>query len=155
MRSLDERLLHAQGDLNLNICEAHAFNTTDHFTLDVFVVNGWSGEVSMDAHCPLAQHKCTIPGMQFCMQLPWRTLQDLNLMLYCCLQRYLEKQIACAACPLNSVVGNWCSDTAVACAVSREWMTWRRCSGSGCNSCQPPWTGSHLSRAAAAGMRPW
>lgn len=34
-----------QGDLNLNICEAHAFNTTDRFTLDVFVVNGWSGEV--------------------------------------------------------------------------------------------------------------
>ncbi len=34
-----------QGDLNLNICEAHAFNTTDRFSLDVFVVNGWSGEV--------------------------------------------------------------------------------------------------------------
>ena len=34
-----------QGNLNLNICEAHAFNTTDKFTLDVFVVNGWSGEV--------------------------------------------------------------------------------------------------------------
>ncbi len=31
-----------QGDLNLNIAEAHAFNTTDRFTLDVFVVNGWS-----------------------------------------------------------------------------------------------------------------
>ena len=34
-----------QGDLNLNICEAHAFNTLDKFSLDVFVVNGWKGEV--------------------------------------------------------------------------------------------------------------
>ena len=34
-----------QGDLNLNICEAHAFNTKDKFSLDVFVVNGWKGEV--------------------------------------------------------------------------------------------------------------
>jgi len=33
-----------QGDLNLNICEAHAFNTVDRFSLDVFVVNGWSGQ---------------------------------------------------------------------------------------------------------------
>ena len=32
----------SQGDLNLNIAEAHAFNTTDRFTLDVFVVNGWA-----------------------------------------------------------------------------------------------------------------
>ena len=31
-----------QGDLGLNICEAHAFNTRDHFSLDVFVVNGWA-----------------------------------------------------------------------------------------------------------------
>ena len=35
-----------QGDLNLNICEAHAFNTHDRFSLDVFVVNGWHGEVT-------------------------------------------------------------------------------------------------------------
>ncbi len=34
----------AQGDLNLNICEAHAFNTLDRFSLDVFVVNGWTGQ---------------------------------------------------------------------------------------------------------------
>jgi hypothetical protein len=34
-----------QGDLNLNIAEAHAFNTTDKFSLDVFVVNGWTGQV--------------------------------------------------------------------------------------------------------------
>lgn len=32
-----------QGDLGLNICEAHAFNTKDRFSLDVFVVNGWAG----------------------------------------------------------------------------------------------------------------
>lgn len=30
--------------MNLNICEAHAFNTVDRFSLDVFVVNGWSGQ---------------------------------------------------------------------------------------------------------------
>ena len=41
----------AQGNLNLNICEAHAFNTSDKFTLDVFVVNGWSGEVRWDTAC--------------------------------------------------------------------------------------------------------
>ncbi len=34
-----------QGDLDLNICEAHAFTTTDKHSLDVFVVNGWQGEV--------------------------------------------------------------------------------------------------------------
>ena len=39
----------AQGDLNLNICEAHAFNTLDKFSLDVFVVNGWKGEVIVKA----------------------------------------------------------------------------------------------------------
>jgi hypothetical protein len=38
-------VLHVQGDLNLNIAEAHAFNTTDKFSLDVFVVNGWTGQV--------------------------------------------------------------------------------------------------------------
>ena len=41
------RMLHVlQGDLDLNICEAHAFTTSDKFSLDVFVVNGWQGEVS-------------------------------------------------------------------------------------------------------------
>lgn len=34
-----------QGDLNLNICEAHVFNTKDKFSLDVFVVNGWDPQV--------------------------------------------------------------------------------------------------------------
>jgi hypothetical protein len=33
-----------QGDLGLNIREAHVFNTTDGFALDVFVVDGWSSE---------------------------------------------------------------------------------------------------------------
>lgn len=42
-----------QGDLNLNICEAHAFNTLDKFSLDVFVVNGWKGEVR---HKPFCTH---------------------------------------------------------------------------------------------------
>lgn len=36
------RLSESLGDLGLNICEAHAFNTRDHFSLDVFVVNGWT-----------------------------------------------------------------------------------------------------------------
>ncbi len=31
-----------QGDLGLNIREAHVFNTTDGFALDVFVVDGWT-----------------------------------------------------------------------------------------------------------------
>jgi UTP:GlnB (protein PII) uridylyltransferase len=34
-----------QGDLGLNIREAHVFNTSDGFALDVFVVDGWSPEV--------------------------------------------------------------------------------------------------------------
>jgi hypothetical protein len=40
-----------QGDLNLNIAEAHAFNTTDKFSLDVFVVNGWTGQVCTGNWC--------------------------------------------------------------------------------------------------------
>ncbi|KAK2076467.1 hypothetical protein QBZ16_000992 [Prototheca wickerhamii] len=37
------RLSECLGDIGLNICEAHAFNTRDHYSLDVFVVNGWFG----------------------------------------------------------------------------------------------------------------
>ena len=37
------RLSESLGDLGLNICEAHAFNTKDRFALDVFLVNGWVG----------------------------------------------------------------------------------------------------------------
>lgn len=32
----------ALGDIGLNILEAHVFNTTDGFALDVFIVSGWS-----------------------------------------------------------------------------------------------------------------
>ena len=37
------RLSEALGDVGLNIAEAHAFNTADGFSLDLFVVNGWGG----------------------------------------------------------------------------------------------------------------
>lgn len=37
--------LHMQGDLGLNIREAHAFNTNDGFSLDVFVVDQWQPQV--------------------------------------------------------------------------------------------------------------
>lgn len=40
------RLSDAMGDLGLNIREAHAFNTTDGFSLDVFVVDGWAQDAS-------------------------------------------------------------------------------------------------------------
>lgn len=43
-----------QSDLNLNIAEAHAFNTTDRFSLDVFVVNGWPQV------CPLAPSRASV-----------------------------------------------------------------------------------------------
>jgi UTP:GlnB (protein PII) uridylyltransferase len=50
--------LPSQGDLGLNIREAHVFNTADGFALDVFVVDGWSGEVRAAPHargaCPCA-----------------------------------------------------------------------------------------------------
>lgn len=55
-----------QGDLNLNICEAHAFNTKDNFSLDVFVVSGWTGQVSFatwplctESPTPLLKMNCT------------------------------------------------------------------------------------------------
>eukprot|EP00877_Chromochloris_zofingiensis_P013896 jgi/Chrzof1/8760/Cz03g23150.t1 len=41
------RLSDAMGDLGLNIREAHVFNTTDAFALDVFVVDGWNNEQSV------------------------------------------------------------------------------------------------------------
>lgn len=34
-------------DIGLNIQEAHAFSTTDGYSLDVFVVDGWEYEVSV------------------------------------------------------------------------------------------------------------
>jgi UTP:GlnB (protein PII) uridylyltransferase len=33
-------------DVGLNIREAHVFSTTDGFSLDVFVVEGWATEVN-------------------------------------------------------------------------------------------------------------
>jgi hypothetical protein len=38
-----------QGDLGLNICEAHAFNTSDRFSLDIFVVDGWKPDGSKES----------------------------------------------------------------------------------------------------------
>ena len=40
------RLSDAMGDLGLNIREAHVFNTSDGFALDVFVVDGWAGSLN-------------------------------------------------------------------------------------------------------------
>ena len=38
-------ILYMQSDLGLNIREAHAFNTNDKFSLDVFVVDQWQPQV--------------------------------------------------------------------------------------------------------------
>lgn len=43
-----------QSDLGLNIREAHAFNTMDKFSLDVFVVD--------QVHCPVRQGVTDRPG---------------------------------------------------------------------------------------------
>jgi tRNA A-37 threonylcarbamoyl transferase component Bud32 len=55
------RLSEALGDLNLNIAEAHAFNTTDKFSLDVFVVNGWTGQGTEDLEEVLSQRLQELP----------------------------------------------------------------------------------------------
>lgn len=55
------RLSEALGDLNLNIAEAHAFNTTDKFSLDVFVVNGWGGQGTEDLEEILSQRLQELP----------------------------------------------------------------------------------------------
>lgn len=46
----------------MNIAEAHAFNTTDRFTLDVFVVNGWSGTGVEDLEELLSQRLQELPA---------------------------------------------------------------------------------------------
>ncbi|CAK0783692.1 hypothetical protein CVIRNUC_006891 [Coccomyxa viridis] len=56
------RLSETLGNLNLNICEAHAFNTMDRFTLDVFVVNGWSGEGCEDLEEVLSERLQQLPA---------------------------------------------------------------------------------------------
>lgn len=63
----------SQGDLNLNICEAHAFNTQDRFSLDVFVVNEWKGEVR---HCRVSC-VCAMHAEQI-----WHTPSVFEQMLY-------------------------------------------------------------------------
>ena len=50
-----------QGDLGLNICEAHAFNTKDRFSLDVFVVNGWAGGGSEELEDVLSRRLQELP----------------------------------------------------------------------------------------------
>ena len=52
----------SQGDLNLNICEAHAFNTLDRFSLDVFVVNGWAGETADELEDVLSERLAQLPS---------------------------------------------------------------------------------------------
>lgn len=37
-------------DVGLNIREAHVFSTTDGYSLDVFVVDGWPTEVHTHLH---------------------------------------------------------------------------------------------------------
>ncbi|CAA7403537.1 unnamed protein product [Spirodela intermedia] len=44
-RKLLSHLTSLLGDIGLNIQEAHAFSTNDGYSLDVFVVAGWSDEV--------------------------------------------------------------------------------------------------------------
>mmetsp|Transcript_21197 Transcript_21197/g.63782 ORF Transcript_21197/g.63782 Transcript_21197/m.63782 type:complete len:615 (-) Transcript_21197:1774-3618(-) len=55
------RLSEALGDLNLNIAEAHAFNTTDRFSLDVFVVTGWTGQGTEELEEVLSQRLQELP----------------------------------------------------------------------------------------------
>ncbi|GBF88923.1 hypothetical protein Rsub_01422 [Raphidocelis subcapitata] len=55
------RLSDAMGDLGLNIREAHVFNTTDGFALDVFVVDGWSIEAGESLEEQLGQRLLRMP----------------------------------------------------------------------------------------------
>ena len=55
------RLSESLGDLGLNICEAHAFNTKDRFSLDVFVVNGWTGGGTEELEEVLSQRLQELP----------------------------------------------------------------------------------------------
>lgn len=45
MSILDFQLTNIISEIGLNIEEAHVFSTTDGFSLDVFVVDGWPYEV--------------------------------------------------------------------------------------------------------------
>ncbi|KAF8063034.1 STY17 [Scenedesmus sp. PABB004] len=66
------RLSDAMGDLGLNIREAHVFNTTDGFALDVFVVDGWSSELGESLEEQLGQRLLRMPPPP---QLPPRVRQ--------------------------------------------------------------------------------
>eukprot|EP00775_Hariotina_reticulata_P007213 gene7213-7427_t len=66
------RLSDAMGDLGLNIREAHVFNTTDGFALDVFVVDGWNSELGESLEEQLGQRLLRMPPPP---QLPPRVRQ--------------------------------------------------------------------------------
>ncbi|GIL50268.1 hypothetical protein Vafri_6477 [Volvox africanus] len=55
------RLSEALGDLNLNIREAHAFNTNDGFSLDVFVVDHLQGQPGQSLEELLGQRLLQMP----------------------------------------------------------------------------------------------
>ncbi|GLI63196.1 hypothetical protein VaNZ11_006095 [Volvox africanus] len=55
------RLSEALGDLGLNIREAHAFNTNDGFSLDVFVVDQWQGQPGQSLEELLGQRLLQMP----------------------------------------------------------------------------------------------
>eukprot|EP00891_Asterochloris_glomerata_P000437 jgi/Astpho2/437/fgenesh1_pm.00011_%23_16_t len=76
------RLSEALGDLNLNICEAHAFNTKDKFSLDVFVVNGWRGERD-SAPGPLDDWEVDPAEIQFHEKIASGAFGDLYRGTYC------------------------------------------------------------------------
>ncbi|KAF6257781.1 kinase-like domain-containing protein [Scenedesmus sp. NREL 46B-D3] len=72
------RLSDAMGDLGLNIREAHVFNTTDGFALDVFVVDGWSSELGESLEEQLGQRLLRMPPPP---QLPPRVRQGQQQMI--------------------------------------------------------------------------
>ncbi|KXZ52483.1 hypothetical protein GPECTOR_9g527 [Gonium pectorale] len=55
------RLSEALGDLGLNIREAHAFNTNDSFSLDVFVVDQWTPQPGQNLEELLGQRLLQMP----------------------------------------------------------------------------------------------
>lgn len=55
------RLSDAMGDLGLNIREAHVFNSTDGFALDVFVADGWSADANESLEEQLGQRLLCMP----------------------------------------------------------------------------------------------
>ncbi|PNW71561.1 hypothetical protein CHLRE_16g659400v5 [Chlamydomonas reinhardtii] len=55
------RLSEALGDLGLNIREAHAFNTNDSFSLDVFVVDQWQPQPGQNLEELLGQRLLQMP----------------------------------------------------------------------------------------------